>query len=629
MAAAPPLLQVKNLSKSYGARSIFRSASLALSTGQKVGVIGRNGAGKSTLFRMIIGTEERDSGDWAVSAEFRPAFLSQDARFGEHETVLEFLERASGRESWECARMAARFQIAEERLNEPAHNLSGGFQMRVRLAAMLLEEPNFLFLDEPTNYLDLETLFLLEDFLRGYSGGFFVISHDRQFLRNTCDHTLEVENGELFLFPGDVDAYLEFKAEREAELVRQNRNIEAQRKQLEAFVERFRAKASKAAQAQSKIKQLSRLQPVELSKSLATVRIRIPEVPRRKGQAVRLEHVSIGYPERMVASDIDVIIRRGARVAVVGANGQGKSTLLRTLAGSLSPISGNVHWNDPSPGFYAQHVFGTLPENKTVLEVLMTHAGGKSSRQDILDLAGAFLFKGNDVDKRIAVLSGGERARVSLASLLLGRHSTLLLDEPTNHLDFETVEALGAALRDYAGTLLFVSHDRTFVNLVADEVLEVHDGQVRLFPGNYHDYVYRLSQLQEAEEARAREQSSSRARAGRPGRASPSPSEPESIRSHAEPAGSPRSPNAHVQRKERRSELKSARTELARLEARMTQLAAERDELTRELAAGANGYTRERTLKLAETAEALTACEEKWIEQSARVERLQAETADS
>ena len=615
-----PLLQIKNLSKSFGARAIFRNAALGLHAGQKIGVIGRNGAGKSTLFRMIVGTEERDSGDWATSGDFRPAYLSQDARFGADETVLEFLMRSSGAESWECARMAARFQIGEERQATAAENLSGGYQMRVRLAAMLLEEPNFLFLDEPTNYLDLETLFLLEDFLQGYSGGFLLISHDRQFLRNTCAHTLEVENGELFMFPGDVDSYLEFKVAREEELVRQSKNIEAQRKQLESFVERFRAKASKAAQAQSKIKQLNRLQPIDLGRALANVRIRIPEVPRRKGQSVRLEQVAIGYPDRVVATGIDVLVRRSARVAVVGANGQGKSTLLRTLAGSLQPLSGNVHWTDPKPGFYAQHVFGSLPESKTVVEYLMTQAGGTTPRQDVLDLAGAFLFRGNDVEKRISVLSGGERARVSLAALLLGRHSTLLLDEPTNHLDFETVEALGVALRNYAGTVLFVSHDRTFVDLVADEVLEVCDGHVRLFPGNYQDYVYRLSQLQEqggidhptapAQSAASRQSQSFASPAPRVAAAAPKKAQPEA-------------PPSHAERKERRGELNRVRGELQRLEQQIAGLEKEREEIAAQLSAGGEGYTQKRNTRLTEVTTLLASLEEHWIALQARIEVLE------
>ena len=612
-----PLLQIKNLSKSFGARAIFRNASLGLHAGQKIGVIGRNGAGKSTLFRMIVGTEERDSGDWATSAEFRPAYLSQDAKFGSGESVLDFLARSSERETWECARMAARFQIGEDRLDQPAENLSGGYQMRVRLASMLLEEPNFLFLDEPTNYLDLETLFLLEDFLQSYSGGFLLISHDRQFLRNTCEHTLEVENEELFLFPGDVDSYLEFKAARAEELVRQSKNVEAQRRQLESFVERFRAKASKAAQAQSKLKQLGRLQPVDLGRSLANVRIRIPEVPRRKGQCVRLEAVDIGYPDRVVATGIDVLIRRSARVAVVGANGQGKSTLLRTLAGSLRPLDGVVHWNDPAPGFYAQHVFGSLPENKTVVEYLMTQAGGTTPRQDVLDLAGAFLFRGNDVEKRISVLSGGERARVSLAALLLGRHSTLLLDEPTNHLDFETVEALGLALRNFAGTVLFVSHDRTFVDLVADEVLEVRDGQVRLFPGNYQDYVYRLSQLQQETGEGRRETEAPAAKTAQASFTATPQRAPANTTN-----GQARAAPSHAVRKEQRGELNRSRGELQRLEQEIKGLEHERDELTTLLAQGAESYTLERNQRLTELTAVLASLEEKWLALQARIEGL-------
>ena len=490
---AKVLLQLNDIYKSYGAHVILDGAGASFMENQKVGVIGRNGAGKSTLCKIITGHEEADAGTVVKSQSLRLSYLEQHDPYGLDETVMAFLTRYTGKEAWRCGEIAGQFQLKNELLDTPIGELSGGYRTRVKLASMLLADPNFLILDEPTNYLDLKTLILLEDFLQEYRGAFLIVSHDREFLKKTCEDTLEIENGDMTLYPGPVEEYLIFKEEQKAQALSTNRNIEAKKKQLQEFVDRFHAKASKASQARSKMKQIEKLKTIEVGHPLSNVHIKIPAVEKRGGIAVRCENLSIGYPEKAVARKINLEIDQGSRVAVLGDNGQGKTTFLRTLAGDLAPKAGHFHWGHHlKVGTYAQHVFSTLHPGQDVYTHLYEKAAAGVTRQEIMNLAGSFLFKGDDVKKKVGILSGGERARVCLAGLLLSKCQVILLDEPTNHLDFETVEALGRALKGFSGTLFFVSHDRTFVNLVATQIIEVMSGSVIRYPGSYEDYVYHL-----------------------------------------------------------------------------------------------------------------------------------------
>lgn len=500
------LIEVKDLHKHYGNRALFDGAEVTICEDQRIAVIGRNGAGKSTLCRILTGEEEADRIKLWMAPELRLAYLQQHDPYTLDEIVLGFLKRHTGKPEWECAKLAARFGLKGPFLDAPIGSLSGGYRTRVKLTAMLLADPNFIILDEPTNYLDLRTLILLERFLTDYQGGYIIVSHDREFLRRTCESTLEIENGAMTLYPGSVEEYLEFKEDKREQAEATNRNIEAKQKQLQRFIDRFKAKASKATQAKSKLKQLQKLKTIEIDHPMKNVRIRIPEVPRRQGVALRCTELAIGYPERTIAKGIDLEIPQGSRVAVLGDNGQGKTTFLRTIAGDLEPKGGSFRWGHMlETGYYAQHVYATLDPTLTVRQYLQRRADHEVKDQQILDMAGSFLFGGADVDKRIGVLSGGERARMVLAGLLLERKPVLLLDEPSNHLDFETVEALGEALKSYQGTLFFVSHDRTFVHLVATEILEIHDGKVIRYPGTYDEYVWRIQKRAEEEEREDRE----------------------------------------------------------------------------------------------------------------------------
>ncbi len=485
------LLHIEGLDKAHGPHVLFENASVSISEGDKIGFIGRNGAGKSTLLHMIVGNEKNDAGEIVIHPACRLGYLKQHDDFEAGESVIGYLERVSGKEEWACAKMAGRFDIKKERLLVPIETLSGGYRMRVKLAAMLLHEPNLMLLDEPTNFLDLQTQLLLERFLQEWNGAFIIVSHDREFLMSTCEQTMEAERGQLFLFPRPVDEYLEYKEEKLALDVKFNQNIETQKKHLESFINRFRAKASKASQAQSKMKQLRKLKTIDIASALKTVKIRIPAVDHRKQFAVRALRLEIGYGDRVVAGDINFEIDRGQRVAILGENGKGKSTLLKTLAGRIEKLDGTYTWNNRLKlGFYDQHASESLHPTDTVWNYLERVATPGSEREDLMRMAGDFLFPKDDLEKTISVLSGGERSRLVLAGLLLSRPEVLLLDEPTSHLDLETVEALGTALRRWNGTVLFISHSRTFVNLVATRILDVVGGTVRSYPGTYEEYVY-------------------------------------------------------------------------------------------------------------------------------------------
>lgn len=487
------LLQLHEISKRYGINHILEDASASFSEGQKIAFIGRNGAGKSTLCKIIIGQEKMDSGSITRNSELRLSYLEQHDPFESQETVLEFLMRYTQKPEWECAELAAKFQLRNDLLNTQISTLPGGYQTRVKLTAMLLNDPNFLILDEPTNYLDLSTLILLENFLNNFNGGFLIVSHDREFLKRTCNHTLEIERGELNLYPGSIEEYFEFKEVQLHHKMSHNKTVEKKKEQLQEFIDRFRAKASTASRAKSKMKQLERLNTIEIKHPMSNVKIRIPPVENKAGIALQCDDLAIGYPDKLIASRINLNIDRGCHVAIVGDNGQGKTTFLRTVAGELPARNGSFKWGSGLKiAYYAQHVLSMLHPQDDIFAHLSRSAAAGVTNEHILAIAGSFLFKGDDVRKKVSVLSGGERARLALAGLLITKSHVLLLDEPTNHLDFETVEALANALKEFPGTIFFIGHDRTFVNLIATDVVGIQNGVISRYPGTYEDYVYHL-----------------------------------------------------------------------------------------------------------------------------------------
>jgi ATP-binding cassette subfamily F protein 3 len=495
------LLQITKASKHYGDQVLLDEAEATISDNGKVGFIGRNGAGKSTLLRILLGEEELDSGEIVRHSSLRLGYLRQHDPFHPEESALDFLMRDSGQPDWKCGEVAGDFELKGAYLNGPIGKLSGGWQTRVKLAALLLHEPNLLLLDEPTNFLDLRTQILLEHFLKAHDGACLIVSHDRTFLGATCDRTLALSRGKLTSFPGKVDAYLEFERERREHGERSNEAILAKRRHLEDFIARNKARAATAKLAQSKSKMLEKLETQEILGDEPTVRIRPPRIEPRKGVALRCKDLAIGYPERQIASDIHLELDHGSRAAVVGDNGQGKTTFLRTVVDSLPPLAGEARWGFGCQiGVYAQHVYTSLPEDQTVIDYLRKEAAFGKKEQEILEVAGSFLFRGPHVKKKISILSGGERARLCLAALMLGKHNVLILDEPGNHLDVESVDALIDALLEYEGTVVFTSHDRHFTGKVANCIIEVRDGRVVNYGGKYAAYVEKVNEEIEAGE---------------------------------------------------------------------------------------------------------------------------------
>lgn len=505
------LFQVKNAYKSYGDQVLLDGAEATITDDAKIGFVGRNGAGKSTLLKVLLGEEELDRGEVIRHPKLRLGYLRQHDPFLPNESALDFLMRDSGQPDWKCGEVAGQFEVKGSYLEGPITKLSGGWQTRVKLAALLLHEPNLLLLDEPTNFLDLRTQILLEHFLRNYKEACLIVSHDRAFLTATCEHTMDLSRGKLTLYPGKIDEFLNYQQEKIRHDERTNVAVLAKRKQLEEFIAKNKARAATATRARSKSKMLEKLELVDVDSDEPTATIRAPKVEPRKGPALRCNGLAIGYPERTIAEKIELEVDHGQRAAIVGDNGQGKTTFLRTIVDSLSPISGEVRWGYGCQlGIYAQHVYTTLPEKKTVLEYLEYQAMTGTKNQEILDMAGALLFRGDAVKKKISVLSGGERARLCLAGLLLGQYNVLILDEPGNHLDVDTVEAMADALLDYKGTVIFTSHDRHFMKRVATCIIEVRDGKVLNYRGDYEAYLYYVNKEIEDGE---REQNSKLAKA--------------------------------------------------------------------------------------------------------------------
>jgi len=487
------LLQLNGGHKSFGSQHLFEDATFAINEGEHVGVIGPNGAGKSTLFKVLLNEEELDQGQIIKSQKLRLGYLSQHDHWTAEETGNSYLDKVCTLPVWQAKAIGKDLQVSEEIYAKPILSLSGGYRMRIKLIGLLGRDPNLMMLDEPTNYLDLETTLLLERFLQNYEGAFLLISHDREVLRRTTDHTLEVEAGQITKYSGNIDDYFEQKDLLRSQLEAQAQNQATKRKAIMDFVNRFGAKATKAKQAQSKLKTMQKMEVIELKPIPVRSVIKIP-APVHVGKSVlRLEEASFGYADRTVLKKISIEIKRGDHVAVVGLNGVGKSTLLKGLAGTLKPLSGErILGSFVDVAIFNQHVTEILNPEHTVFQSLQEVASIEINEQEIRNMAGSLLFSSDSIEKKIKVLSGGEKSRVALGRILLKKVPCLLLDEPTNHLDFQTVEALTQALRSYEGTLIVVSHDRGFIRRVGTKILEVANGEVNLYPGTYDEYVWSL-----------------------------------------------------------------------------------------------------------------------------------------
>ena len=575
------LLRAEAIARRIGERRLFADVALEVRPRDRLGLVGPNGAGKTTLLRILAGDEAPDAGRVTVPRRVRVGRLRQEvdpalqhsvrdevAKALAHLDLLEReargLEAAMGAHGGEpdpalAARydaLRARFDAAdgfrrEARIERvlaglgfgptesarPVGSFSGGWLMRIELAKLLLAEPDVLLLDEPTNHLDLPAIEWLEEFLDAHRGAVVAVSHDRTFLRRHTNRIAELEQGVLTLYEGGFERYREQRAARREEAAARRRNEERRRAELERFVERFRYKATKARQAQSRVKMLARLEreaTPEEARAPRRLRLRIPPPVRAGDVVLALEGAALSYGPTRVYEDLNLQIRRGERIALVGPNGAGKSTLLRIAAGVLPLERGTRRLgHHVTPAFYAQHQLESLDPDGSVLgELQQVAAVGDVPR--LRGHLGAFLFSGDDVEKPVAVLSGGEKARLALAKLLLRPANFLVMDEPTNHLDLAACEVLEEALRGYEGTLLFVSHDRAFVNAVATRVIEVRAGKLRAFSGNYDDY------LRQAQAGASREKApaSARAAGARSEAESAEPSEdPQDARQLSKPIG--------------------------------------------------------------------------------------------
>jgi ATP-binding cassette subfamily F protein 3 len=591
------MLTIADVSKSYGTRTLFSDVSLFIARTDRYGLVGPNGAGKSTLFNLILGEEAPDEGtiEWERGADF--GFLPQESAPVGDETVLQIA--TSGRKlapendedydiDWtlepRAKKILAGLGFREADHERPAKSFSGGWVMRAHIARLLVNEPALLLLDEPTNHLDLEALLWFQDYLARYPGGLVVISHDRAFLNALCTGILELRGGTLNRYTGNYDDFLQEKEARKGQQAALFKNQQREIAHLQRFVDRFGAKASLASRAKSKEKQIERLQEVavdEPEEDLKRVNFRFPQPPRSGLRVITLKNVRQAYGDHVVYRDLNFEAERGQRIVLVGPNGAGKSTLLKILA-DVVPIQAGTRelGSTVVPGYFAQNRVENLRTDATVLENVMElrTADNQLTEQQARTILGAFLFRKDDVFKKVAVLSGGEKSRLALARLLVKPPNLLLMDEPTTHLDIPSIDALVSALRQYEGTFIFISHDVYFIRQLALNVLHVHSGRLTPYAGNY-DYYLEKSKATNERAALTAGFTNGRPRQSMPGiagtGAAMSPLPPNAAgRSQPQPA---RKPNP--------SELKKLRVEVGRLEEEVAKLESKQNELTAALEA--------------------------------------------
>ncbi|MSU59884.1 MAG: ABC transporter ATP-binding protein [Pedosphaera sp.] len=494
------MLTLAGLSKSFGGRELFDDVSLTLLAGERMAIVGPNGAGKSTLLKIILGHEQPDAGEVSLFRGTTLGYLPQESEPAGNESVLDIAvpheHEHDGQFVAKAKQILASLGFMQKDYARPARELSGGWVMRAHLARLLAQEPDLLMLDEPTNHLDLETLLWFQDYLRSYPGAILLISHDREFLNRLCTHIAELRASRIFRYTGNYDEYLEQRAAAEVTIVATAKAQQREIDRMQLFVDRFRAKNTKAAQAQSKMKQIERLKEemVETSDAEATVGFRFPQ-PQRSGQKViTLDKVKFGYGENLIYDHLHFVAERGQRTVLVGPNGAGKSTLLKLLAGVLEPQSGErIPGHNVKHGYFAQHRAAMLNPKHTVLQEAQ-ETPQRVTEQAIRNVLGSFLFRGDDVFKPVTVLSGGEKSRLALVKLLLDPPNLLLMDEPTTHLDLASVDALIEALKQFEGTMIFISHDVHFIRALSNHVVRVEAGHLRHFPGGYQYYLDKTSQ---------------------------------------------------------------------------------------------------------------------------------------
>jgi ATP-binding cassette subfamily F protein 3 len=503
------MLTISQVTKSFGADVLFEEISLQVNRGDRLGLIGANGSGKSTLFSLILGRDEPDQGTIQLQKNARMGFLPQEnAPVGE-ETVLQLatlrdlrvLDLIQSRTNSDLVETDFEREVKAKRVlsglafrtkdfDRPAKEFSGGWIMRAHLARLLVDEPDLLLLDEPTNHLDLETVVWLQKYLQTYPGALLLISHDRAFLNALVTRIVELDRQQLSFYTGNYDDFVVQKEARRSQQLAAYKNQQRQIDKLQTFIDRFGAKNTKAAQAQSKRKELARIERIEAPENeSASIRFRFPQPSRSGARVITLSHVSHAYGETKVYTDLNLEIERGQRTVLVGPNGAGKSTLMKLLAGVLPVQVGQRELGyNVELGYFSQHRVEMFDLSRNVLAEA-SDVSKPVPEQTVRSQLGAFLFSGDDVFKPVSVLSGGEKSRLALAKLLLDPPNFLVMDEPTTHLDMRSIEALISALSQYEGTLVLVSHDVHFIRSIATSVLHVRPGQIRFYPGGYDYFV--------------------------------------------------------------------------------------------------------------------------------------------
>ncbi len=532
------MIQLSSAGKHYGSKTLFKDLNWVVGPRERVGLVGGNGTGKSTLLKVLAGIETLDEGSFSAAKDTTAGYLPQDGLSLSGRTVLEECLSVFGNlldiekemetlthkmaeldpNSNEYEKVADRYHRIEtefqrsdgysleaqagavlnglgfsrEDASRPIEEFSGGWQMRVGLAKLLLAKPNLLLLDEPTNHLDLEARNWLEQYLNDYPFAFVLVSHDRYFLDVTVNKILEIWNRRTYFYTGNYDRYLEQKAERRAQLEASYRNQQEHIHHLETFINRFRYQATKARQVQSRIKELEKIERIELPEEERVIHFSFPQPPSSGRMVAELQNVAKSYGEKKVFERVSFVLNRGDRVALVGINGAGKSTLIKLLSGAEPVTKGELRLgHNVELDYFAQDQYKALDPDARLIDDLTSFAPTAVSNQTQLrTLLGSFLFSDDDVFKRIGVLSGGERNRYALARMLLRPANFLLLDEPTNHLDLQAKDVLLEALRRFTGTIVFVSHDRYFIDKLATRVFQIESGRLQDYPGNYEDYLW-------------------------------------------------------------------------------------------------------------------------------------------